>query len=166
MAALKDEDKTVREFAAGAFRDIKDPSAVDVLVSALNDHENSVQCQAAYALADIRDTSVIDPLVSELKKGGDNYYVAYVLGSIGQPAVGSLINGLRGKGDLARFGAIQGLEKAKDMQTVEPLINALGDQDETIKKFANEALKKITGKDFEGNQKAWQIWWEQNKKGK
>ena len=50
-----------------------------------------------------------------------------------------------------------------DKRAVEPLIEALKDEDEGARWLAAEALKKITGNDFGEDYEEWRKWYEKQK---
>jgi predicted phosphoribosyltransferase len=66
IAALRDEDKEVREAAAEALGMIRDTRAVDVLIPALGDEDWDVRQRAAYALGQIGDPRAAAPLRAAL----------------------------------------------------------------------------------------------------
>jgi HEAT repeat protein len=53
MFALKDADPEVREQAAFALSQIRDPRAIEALTAALKDENPSVRRQAAFALGQL-----------------------------------------------------------------------------------------------------------------
>ena len=61
MAALKDQNASVRESVVQALSQLRDPRAVDPLVAALKDENPSVREQAAFALGQLRDPRAVDP---------------------------------------------------------------------------------------------------------
>ncbi len=67
IQALKDKDKYVREKVAEALGKIKDARALEPLIHALNDEHLDVRWAAAEALGKIKDTRAVNPLVQGLK---------------------------------------------------------------------------------------------------
>ena len=63
IAALKDERWRVREHAAKACGDIRDPRAVDGLIFACRDRDGAVKSAAAEALGKIGDAKAIPVLI-------------------------------------------------------------------------------------------------------
>ena len=135
ISALKDSDWMVRQAAAYALGEIKDPRAVKPLISALNDSHWSVRQAAAEALGKIKDPRAVELLISALKDVNSD----------------------------VRIAAAKVLGEIKDPRAVEPLISALKDSDWIVRQAAAEALKEITGKDFGEDQRKWQEWWEKSK---
>jgi len=137
ISALKDKDWSVRGAAAIVLGEIKDPRAVEPLISALKDKDEDwyVRYVAAKALGKIKDPQTVELLISALKN----------------------------KDVGVRWGAAYALGEIKDPRTVKPLISALKDEDWNVREEAAKALKKITGQDFGEDQKRWQSWWEENK---
>ncbi|NLX27096.1 MAG: HEAT repeat domain-containing protein [Lentisphaerae bacterium] len=64
--------------------------------------------------------------------------------------------------DLRTMGAI-GLRRTKSPDAVEPLIAALSDKEESVRKAASQGLKEITGMDFGADAQQYQTWWSANK---
>jgi len=135
ISALKDESWRVRQAAAYALGEIKDPRAVEPLISALKDSDWRVRRGVAYALREIKDPRAVEPLISALKDSDWR----------------------------VRQAAVIVLGEIKDPRAVEPLISALKDIDPNVRWPAAEALKKITGQDFGEDQRKWQEWWEKSK---
>ena len=70
IAALKDKDSKdsdVRQAAAEALGEIKDPRAVEPLIAALKDGDSDVRKAAAKALGEIKDPRAVEPLIAALK---------------------------------------------------------------------------------------------------
>jgi len=67
VEALKDENSSVRESAAEALGELKDPRAVEPLIEALKDKEPAVQGSAAKALGKLKDPRAVEPLIEALK---------------------------------------------------------------------------------------------------
>jgi len=119
--ALKDEDKDVRLAATLALGKIGDARAVEPLVRALKDACSIVQMGAADALADIGDARAVEALFhflwsvslsSPIEKDKEvREKVAQALGKIGEAAVKSLTQALRGEDREARWRAAWTLDK-------------------------------------------------------
>jgi HEAT repeat protein len=168
--ALKDEDEYVRKNAAGALGKIGDPKAVDPLINALKDDDIGVRWRVVEALGKLGDPKAVDPLTNALKD--ENKYMrqgaAEALGKIGDPkAVDALINALKDEEWFMRHRAAEALGKIgwkpKDNEekawylvanrdyeslklgkhSVDPLINALNDDVNSVRKWAAEALREI-----------------------
>ena len=140
IAALKDTDKDVRQAAAVALGEIKDPRAVEPLIAALGDESSGVRLAAAKSLGEIKDPRAVEPLSAALKD--ENKYVrraaAHALDRLGWKPEQDEIAGWywMAKCDWDKCVALGAL-------TVEPLIAALKDTDEEVRRAAAEALGKI-----------------------
>lgn len=62
-----------------------------------------------------------------------------------------------------RTMAAVGLRRTKSLDAVEPLIAALSDKEESVRKAASQGLKEITGMDFGADAQQYQTWWSANK---
>lgn len=62
LAALKDDDQSLRQFAAGVLGQIRDPRSVEPLAAALQDADPDVRRNAASALGQIGDPRALEPL--------------------------------------------------------------------------------------------------------
>ena len=111
---LKDSDWSVRFTAAGALKEIKDPSCVPALCEALKDSVSDVRRWAALALA-----------------------------SIGIPAVPALIEALKDSKSDVRKWAAWALGEIKDPSAVAVLCEALKDSEVCIQNKAADALVRI-----------------------
>ncbi|MBN2686096.1 MAG: HEAT repeat domain-containing protein [Pontiellaceae bacterium] len=92
-------------------------------------------------------------------------YAAGVLGGKkGQDIVFVLIELLENSAsyELRTMGAI-GLRRTKSPDAVEPLIVALSDKEEPVRKAASQGLKEITGVDFGEDAQQYRTWWSANK---
>jgi HEAT repeat protein len=109
------KDEGVRQAAARALGEIKDPRAVEPLSAALKDERFSVRQAAAEALGKIKDPRAVEPLSAALKDAEGR----------------------------VRLAAAEALGKIKDPRAVEPLIAALTDKNSDVRAAATEALVKI-----------------------
>jgi HEAT repeat protein len=169
IAALKDENGYVRKAAAEALVEI-DALAVEPLIAALKGEKGYVRIAAAKALGEIGDSRAVEPLIFAVHK--DRYVreaATTAMGKIGDPrAVESLIAVLK-TGDMqVRKAAAEALDKigwlpdegvngvvywiAKKewdrcvkigAPSVEPLNNALNDEDSDVRKASVAALGQI-----------------------
>lgn len=153
-------------------------------VTLTRDPESLHRCTAAVALGEIKDPRTIKHLISAL--GDVSTSAVFALQEIGEPAVEPLITiiSISDIDDIAHFfnvdrGACQEwwekneyrvrsyaidiLGMIGDRRAVDPLINLLKDEDQSIQEKTFEALIEITGKDFGVDYGAWQEWWEKNK---
>lgn len=155
VLSLEDEEYHVRVAAAKALESIKDLRSVDALIQSLWDKEQEVRDSAASALAEINDQKAIEPLIS-------TGYI-HKLQTFGESAVPRLLMLLEDRDHdcLVRRAAIRCLSKIKKFKSPEPLVEALSDNDFSIRDVAFSRLKEITcwwGDD--PNQ--WKQWWAQN----
>jgi HEAT repeat protein len=95
---------------------IGDARAVDPLRAALGDPVPEVVRIAANALGKIQDPRAVDALIQALKNPRARNSAAWNLGKVG------------------------------DSRAVEPLVEAMKDQDQEFRKWAAEALAKITSR--------------------
>jgi len=112
--ALRDKSAEVREKAALALGEIKDPRAVEPLSIALRDSEYVVKVLAAKAL-----------------------------GEIGKPAVEVLIAALTDPSSDVRMNAAQALGEINDERAIDPLRAAMNDSDLSVGRHASTAFGKI-----------------------
>ena len=111
ISALRDENWRVRSNAAFAFEVLKEPAAREPLLLALEDNNVNVRNGAAIALASIGGPRVLDRLIEHLKNdAAARPDVAIALGRLG------------------------------DRKAVEPLINALDDEDDFVRTVVAGAL--------------------------
>jgi HEAT repeat protein len=146
--ALKDKDKhyTLRAGAATTLGKIKDANSVEPLIAALKDKTVSVKRSAALALGVIGDPQAIPPLIAALKLKGNQKNIGpditTALGSIGEPAINSLIALLRDENIDVRSLAADALVKI-GQPAVEPLIPLLNEDPIYVKKNAANILGEI-----------------------
>jgi HEAT repeat protein len=170
--ALNDADSDVRRDAAKALGKIGDRRAVELLTRALNDSREYVRMNVAIALGKIGDVRAVEPLTkalndsnSEVRSGAagaldsvgwtpgrDELAAAYWIlrgqwdkcVEIGGPAVEPLIRVLNDSNywNVSRDAA-EALGKIGDSRAVKPLIRALEDGSNDVRKSAAEALGKI-----------------------
>ena len=157
IEALKDEDENVRENAAKALGQIKDVKAVEPLIVALEDKDSGVRRYAAAALGNIGDAKAVESLIEALKVG-DFYDITWgnakfdedareaardALVNIGEPAVESLIDVLKGEDSNIKKYAAMALGQIGDLKALEPLIKALSDEEDVVRFNAAQALINI-----------------------
>lgn len=111
ISALRDENWRVRSNAAVAFQSLKDPAAREPLLLALEDNNVNVRNGAAISLASIGGPRVLDRLVEHLKNDA-----------------------------AARLDVARALGRLGDRKAVEPLINALDDEDDSVRTVVAGAL--------------------------
>ncbi len=148
VAALEDRDQgvLVRTYAAEALVRIGGP-AVEPLVAAFGAGDQDTRKDAARTLGRIGDARAVEPLVAALRDRGqgvlERTYVTEALVAIGAPGVGPLMAAF-GAGDRdTRKDAARTLGRIGDARAVEPLVAALRDRDQAIRRSATDALVKI-----------------------
>jgi HEAT repeat protein len=137
IAALTDEDASVRADAARALGGLGDRQAVPALVAALQRSEAAdgesladVQAAAARALSSIGDPQAVKPLVRYAASEWTDEELVPLIAAIGEPAVKPLITILGGRSLGQRQVAAQALGEIGDPRAV-PALLAFGRKDET-----------------------------------
>jgi len=74
-----------------------------------------------------------------------------------------LIGNLKHPNVTLRRRAARLLALSVDTRVIEPLIEALADEDEQVRQFAWASLERITGQELGTDRAAWQRWWTENK---
>jgi HEAT repeat protein len=146
IAALEDDDLSVRSEAARALGNIGDVRAIEPLVGVLSDKRGEVRVRGVHALA-----SIGKPALGKLIEALGNEYkdvrleTVRLLGYLREKAaIPHLIEALKNKnGDLYwRVSVIYALGEIGE-PAVEPLIEALEDEDDDVRYFAADALKQV-----------------------
>jgi HEAT repeat protein len=147
IAALKDPDSSVRQGAAGALGEIKDPRAIEPLIAVLKDSEFGVRLYTVRALGNFNDHRIVGPLIGALKD--TDQYVRYAatgeLGAIKDPlAVEPLITALQEDPESnVRQNAAWALSNIEDPRVVEPIIAALKDKDLFVQWVVAQKVAKM-----------------------
>jgi len=170
LAALKDNDKDIRQEAAGeldqlGWRPGKDENgarywivkrkwdqcseigapAVEPLIDALRENDLKVRQVAKNALIKL-GMPAVEPLIIALKDSNQDVrqVAAWVLGQLGDGrAVESLIAALKDSCFGVRHPAAEALGQLGDRRAVEPLIAALKDRNKDVRQMAAETLDKL-----------------------
>lgn len=119
---------------------------VDGLIAALEHEDKGVRSEAARSLGRIGNARAVEPLVKALRDQVEPVRDSAVesLGRIGEPAVEVLARTLSGESyDMVRWQLVRALGETRNPKALEPLIDALKDTDETVRRLAIEALAKI-----------------------
>ncbi|MBI5787305.1 MAG: HEAT repeat domain-containing protein [Candidatus Schekmanbacteria bacterium] len=127
LKSLKDESPWVREAVVVALTKIDDPRRVEPIIQALWDENEWVNKAAAYALQKIATPLAINPLITFLKLGKPD--------EIHQAAAEALIS----------IGP----------PATEPLLTALYDKDERLRKTAADCLERLNWEPLRDVDKAW-----------
>lgn len=144
LQALNDTDDEIRVAAARALGEMGDARAVTPLLRALNDKDNKIRIAAAVALGDIGDGRAVESLIQLLGHYKLGEPAAMALGKIGEPAVGPLIQVIKHDKRIGPLNhASLALRRIRDVKAVEPLVQALQDYNDKVRKAAAEALGKI-----------------------
>ena len=123
--------------AALALGGISDRMAVEPLVNTIKEDKAwDVRSQAVRALA-MTDKNMIKPIIEALETDNSKWVRCSAVYSLGE-----VIGGRR---------------------VVEPLTQALKDEDTVVRENALESLRKITGQDFGIDCEKWKNWYEKNK---
>ncbi len=162
IEALEDDHGDGSYGAAWALGKIGGARAVEALIEALGgEHWRSLpygqniktwlRAGAAKALGENGGARAVEPLIEALEDddGDVRSSAAWALGTIGKAAVEPLIKELEYEDSSTphpwevRMYAARALGKIGDGRAVEPLITALGDEDEYVCDAAKEALRKL-----------------------
>ncbi|MBN2380946.1 HEAT repeat domain-containing protein [candidate division WOR-3 bacterium] len=145
---LDNDDVRVREEAAQALGETKDPRAIKPLINTMKKDEYwDVRKAAAQSLGELGNPAAVNPLLNVLKKD-DNRNVqgaaASALGEIGDTkAVEPLIEALDNKSSEVRKEAAKALGMIGDTTAVGPLILALKDDDSRVRQNSAYALGEL-----------------------
>jgi hypothetical protein len=142
IRGLTSKNKTIQNLSL-KFLNAEGKDRIEVLVEALKDENSSVRGSAAEAL------EKINPKWRETEEA--------------KKWVPVFISDLKSKSLGTREAAVYALGELKDPRAVEPLIEALKDENPDVRERAANALQKITGQNFGENPEEWQKWWEKNK---
>ena len=148
MRALKDSDAEVRQQAAFALSQLRDPRAVPALTSALKDESDEVREQAIFALSQIRDVNAVPALTTALSdpKANVRQQAAFALSQIGdEKAVPALVGALKDKDAEVRQQAAFALSQIGDESAIEPLTALLKDPSSEVRQQAIFALSQLAG---------------------
>jgi len=152
------EDSDVRSNAARALGKIGDARSVEPLIRALEDSNESFRSAAAEALGDIGDARSVEPLIGALDRwcyetlksgfaaivGASEWGASHALVKLGSAAVEPLHRVLSsGRSSNLRSFAASALGHIGDARSVEPLIDALADPSDDVKKGVISALVDI-----------------------
>jgi hypothetical protein len=167
---LKSDDPEVRRksvVALGESRE-RDPRIVKILCAVLEeDKEALVRAAAAEALGKVGDPSVIPSLVKAL--GDERYMVRWdAVKALGNLKAESAIPNIErmAKADRhsdVRQAAVNALGKIGGKEAIGPLIDIVGDKDESIAYSASQNLARLTGQSFGIHQNKWGKWWDENR---
>ena len=174
FVTLQDDDETIRKAATEALLQIGKP-AVEILISALEEHYNwaftdasslVLRITAANVLGQIGDPRAIKVLIamgSKVERTDEHRRAAaHALGSIGEPAIETLVKMLKNDNANVQQLAAWSLGHCGDTRAVEhliPLLSTTPFHYPHVRQAAREALRAITGQDFGQDVAQWQDWW-------
>jgi len=146
IEALKSTDSEKRAKAAEALGELRDVRAIEPLIEALSDEDSTVRQKASEALAKI-GTSATKSLVEALKSDDwrVRYRAAWAIGKIGDArAVPYLIQAVDDEVRDVRLNIVWAFgEIGVDPRAVDPIFNALKDEDSSVREEAKNALVKM-----------------------
>jgi HEAT repeat protein len=129
IAVLKDPAAGVRDNAATALGDLKDPRAVEPLIAVLEDTDPRSRFIAAHALGEIGDSRAVEPLIAALNDPNDEvrWNAVYALGEVDDPrAVRVLLQALGERNMPVILGAHLFFMRRLDPASPDvPLVNVL-----------------------------------------
>ena len=112
------------------------------LKKGLNSGNSSIRINTVEILSWIGDIDIIEPIIQTLndKNSQVRNAAADALLEMGEPAIELLVKKLNVDESFVRYRAIQALRRFQDANVIEPLIQALKDQDTDVRISAVEAL--------------------------
>jgi HEAT repeat protein len=145
FSALKDENYYMRESAARVLGEIGDTRAVEPLIASLKDENKIVRMAVSYSLGEIGDAGAAEPLCDALKDNDKlvREFSTNALVKIGEPAVELLFAALKDQEKSVRELAAKALGEIGDPRAIDPLRDALNDDDNDVRKKSADALKKL-----------------------
>lgn len=170
---LSDESVLVRIAATLALRNFSSPLAIEALRSALEDEDFNVSFSAAVALYELEDYSGTEVLIEGLSSPREEFrfQALMVLGKIrSRAAVPGIIELLKDPVARTRSTAAYILGLFKEESAIGPLLEAMEDPAPFVRKDAWDALREITGQNFDfpwkedelsrnEKLKVWREWW-------
>ena len=145
-AALKDDNKDVRQQALHSLMSMRAAVPPDVYLTLLKDPDPEMRKQAVYGIGRLRDAKYADMLMSALKD--DNREVrqqaVFALGQLRDPrAIDPLTAALKDNDPDLRKQAAFALGQIRDRRAIDPLIAALKDANPEVRQQAAFALGQI-----------------------
>lgn len=143
---LNSPDPQIRANACERVGQLKDRTAVLVLIKLLQDTCPIVRFNAALALGDIGDTAAAGALTQAIvpePRDDVAMAMAKALADLGPPAIPALIKLTNSTKPVVRMTACWELGRIGAHQAVEPLIRRLDDHDPNVRRAAIFALRRI-----------------------
>ena len=170
IARLNSDNGDIRAAAAEALGSFPhDTGAVTSLISTMcDDQDRPVRKAAVNSLFKFHDESIASaPAMKLLGNISDEFFIHDEYHFIEQLADRHIVQlvpafnyALRcAPNPLMRAVAATALEKLNDKRALPALISALQDKDGTVRINAENALKSITGKEFDADHAQWLQWW-------
>lgn len=130
----EENDPQVREVIAGAFAEMGDVRALQILIDALEDEHSNVRDAAAIALGELRDSRAIKPLIQRLKSPHYQAIAGWALAMIGDKrAIKPLTNTLlQAPDESVRGMAARALGKMSHPDADQAVIVGLEDSDDNV----------------------------------
>lgn len=174
LAALNDDDRRVRRFAAEALGQLADPTTIPDLLGVLDDRDSRTRRKAIGALGKIGDRSIVSHLVRKLK---DPTYIvrsaaASALAELkATEAVPALVNLLEHRSPHTVAGAARALGELGNETVVAHLLPLLNGPEQDVADSALLSIARIDGQTFHElplpeRVPATQAWWEREGKRK
>jgi len=132
-------------------------NAVQYFIDSLSSLDKDIRESAAYALGLLKDDRAFEPLILALRKRQGFDYIESILKTFNpqwysteaaERSVPYFIEGLKGQDRDACIASIWALNRIKDRRAIEPLVDLLKSEDNTIRESAAFTLEKITGKKY------------------
>lgn len=141
---LKSKDAKVRLEAITALAQVKNKRVVNLLINCLKDPVWNNRSAAANSLISIGELSV-EPLVSVINSENEDirFWSIKILGTLGGAGVPALARLLDETDRDLRLHVVRSLCITPSVETIDPLITALGDADWSVRKHAAEGLEKV-----------------------
>jgi len=149
---LGDEEGEVRWKAARALSRMKWLlEDTEPLIEAIRDEDWRVRYEVVKIIGELEEEKAIGPLIEALKDASRDVRgeAAQALMKMGSKAVEPLIEALEEGDREVRVWIVCILGKLGDKRAIKPLMERLKDEDWTVREFAKDALKMITGEDFD-----------------
>ena len=152
IKALTHRNQDVRDAAAKALGHIGDAQAANPLVAALKeDVRRILRTEARQSQDEVEFAKALDPTASLARQAAlRRDSVRPIVLSV---ALDMIMDKSATSEALVRIGPL----------SVAPLIAALKDENEHIRKVVTKTLKTITGQDFGHDASRWQQWWDEQK---
>ncbi|KPK82935.1 MAG: hypothetical protein AMJ81_08855 [Phycisphaerae bacterium SM23_33] len=147
LGAIRDENASVRMYAARGLIRSGSPKAVDPLIAALKDADKEVRRLAAAGLGKLRAGKAVGPLIAALEDPEPDVHTAArnALKGMGPPAVKPLLAAIAGGKSPLRERAAQALPTLHDpvheAEDFDALVAALTDKDAFVRRVAAGAIR-------------------------